>query len=168
MSDFRPPGLPTKRWFQLDLISLLLIMVCVGICLSMSRILNLASLLTMGALLIGCVLAKGKTRLVLMLLILLFLIPYCWLLFASSNWSSAHWTWIGMWPTLPGYLPSRLVFDRLPDWAIQFTSGAFTLILIAFATFVARLNDSAFWITVVSCCLLSILSSYIQYVLYRV
>ena len=165
--NLRPlPPFDFKKWFQLDLKALFLISACVGICMVLRPFFDLSSILTLGAILIAIVVIPPAAQRTMMLLAVLMLAPHCWLLF-DGDWKGSHLDWFRMWPTLPGLLPSRFLFFAVSDLTIQYISSGFTLIFLFFATLLARINESAFWIVTVSCFVLSCVSSYIEWQIYR-
>ena len=104
------------------------------------------------------------------LCVVVFYLPYAWLLFIGSRWpwnaprwdwtqlgvtpwtwDSAHWLWIKLWPILPGLIPSLwfnavVGIGRLPD-ALEFLIGGLVTVVLLGAVCWAALRGGR-WTTV--------------------
>ncbi|WP_417375522.1 hypothetical protein [Gimesia maris] len=93
--------------------------------------------------------------------------PYSWLILSKGTWTSYRWTWIKMWPALPGILPRALWFHDLSDGLALAGMYLISCLLIALMIYLAGLRS---WMLVTVAVLLFVLSavnSMIAYAFYR-
>jgi hypothetical protein len=93
--------------------------------------------------------------------------PYAWLILSRGTWSSARWTWIKMWPALPGLLSRVMFYHYLPDGLALAGMYFFTVVVVALMIYLASLRTWLFGAVAVLVFLLSALNSLLAYALYR-
>jgi hypothetical protein len=92
--------------------------------------------------------------------------PFTWVVLIDYSWSSYRWSWVRLWPVLPGLLPAS-VLHRAPDWIGLTVMGLVTAGLLALTTWIGRRGPATLRITAAVVLALSIANASIAYVLYR-
>lgn len=91
--------------------------------------------------------------------------PYAWLLTIDYLWSSYRWSWIRMWPVLPGLLPASWVTNAEPArWVLAIAS---VVALVGLMTWLAIRGGRAFYIAIGLLLPASILASFVLYQLFH-
>jgi hypothetical protein len=91
--------------------------------------------------------------------------PYCWLLTMDYPWSSHRWTFIKMWPILPGLLPATLIMRMNSGMMIV---AILTIVMILAAmTWAACRGWRLFLVVLTALLAISILESWCVYHLFR-
>lgn len=93
--------------------------------------------------------------------------PYAWLILSRGAWNSSRWTWIKMWPALPGLMSRVMFYHHLPDSLALAGMYVTTIVVVALMIYLASLRMWLFGAVAVLVFLLSALNSLLAYSLYR-
>ncbi|QDT44304.1 hypothetical protein Pan241w_44130 [Gimesia alba] len=93
--------------------------------------------------------------------------PYSWLILSKGSWTGYRWTWIKMWPALPGLMPRAMLFHHIPDALALAGMLAITVILVGLLIYLASRRNWLFAVVAPLTFILSALNSMVAYSLYR-
>ncbi|MCA9016120.1 MAG: hypothetical protein KDA77_12380 [Planctomycetaceae bacterium] len=93
--------------------------------------------------------------------------PYSWLILSKGTWTAYRWTWIKMWPALPGIIPRAIFFHRIPDGLAFAGMLAISIILVALIIYLASRSNWFFAVVAPLTFILSALNSMVAYTLFR-
>ena len=93
--------------------------------------------------------------------------PYLWLITTSYPWDSYRWTWIKLWPVLPGLLPSVLLQPFASSLVATGVRGAVTAAFLLLAFRCGVRSRRALLATSAIVLLLSLLNSWGAYHAFR-
>lgn len=92
-------------------------------------------------------------------------LPYSWLVLMDYPWNSYRWTWIALWPILPG-LPAGMFFH--PNDAVEFfVAGVAALALVLLFTRLGAMGRRSLIAASVVALLLEAEASFVAYQLFR-
>lgn len=112
-------------------------------------------------------LLPSRARRSLLVILLCTYLPYAWLL-GGYPWHDYRWSWIGMWPILPGLVPGAYFFHAGPYAYLEFPSMALASVLfVALGTAVAA--RGRWWLagTAIAVLAVSLLNAWLAYAAYR-
>lgn len=108
-----------------------------------------------------------RSRRSLCVIVLCTYLPYAWLL-AGYPWNDYRWSWIGMWPVLPGLVPSAYLFHTAGYGYLEFPCMALASVLfVGVGTAVAARGK---WVMVATACVVlavSIANAWLAYAVFR-
>ncbi|WP_339727166.1 hypothetical protein [uncultured Gimesia sp.] len=93
--------------------------------------------------------------------------PYSWLILSKGSWTAYRWTWIKMWPVLPGISFRAMFFHHLLDSLTLAGMLVISVMLVTLVIYVASRRRWLFAVIAPLTFILSALNSMVAYALYR-
>lgn len=93
--------------------------------------------------------------------------PYSWLILSKGDWTAYRWTWIKMWPALPGISFRAIFFHHLLDSLTFAGMLVISVVLVALFVYLASRRRWLFAVIAPLVFILSALNSMVAYALYR-
>jgi len=116
---------------------------------------------------IAVTLLPRRTRNAILVLLPCAYLPYVWLLLMNYPWNSYRWSWIKMWPVLPGLVPRLFWFHQYSNVVASTSMAVATFLFMTAAILIARRGKWSLVCTAAIVLILSVLNAYIAYGVFR-